>query len=429
MPWLCLALAGAPAWADEGAASAPSSAPSAAPASAPAVPAASVAPAASSASAVAQASQAAPPSAPAPAAETASAPVVETPSPLPPAATPAPASPPGPDTTSPAASAPSGANAVTSYALRPEVQAWAQAAAQKHQLDAQAMLATLSGAVYQPSVVRAIMPPPAGTAKNWTAYRARFTDGVRVRSGVEFMKQNAGWLTKAEAEHGVPSDVILGIIGVETIYGRNKGNYRVLDALATLAFDFPTGRKDRSAFFKEELAELFKLAQRQGQSVDSYRGSYAGAMGWPQFMPSSWNKYAVDGDGDGRDDLINNPADAIASVAHYLSRFGWVRGLPTHFSINPPVDTSARAALLQPDILPSFSVERMTALGAQLPEVVRHYPGDLALIELQNGTAAPSYVAGTKNFYAITRYNWSSYYAMAVIELGQIVHAVGRKLR
>ena len=315
------------------------------------------------------------------------------------------------------------------YAGRADVRAWVALTAPRLGLDAPAMLAALAGAAFQPSVVRAIMPPPAGTAKNWAAYRARFTDSVRVRSGVEFMRQNSGWLTQAEAQHGVPSEVILGILGVETLYGRNKGNFRVLDALATLAFDFPTGRKDRSAYFKDELGELFLLARRQGVSVESLRGSYAGAMGWPQFMPSSWNKYAVDADGDGRADLINSTADAIASVAHYLARFGWVRGLPTHFSIDPPVDTSARATLLQPDILPTFTPQRMIDLGAQLPDVVRHYPGELALIELQNGDAAPTYYAGTRNFYAITRYNWSSYYAMAVIELGQIVGAVGRRLR
>jgi membrane-bound lytic murein transglycosylase B len=141
----------------------------------------------------------------------------------------------------------------------------------------------------------------------------------------------------------------------------------------------------------------------------------------PQFMPSSFNKYAVDFDGDGRVDLHTSTGDVIGSVANYLAEFGWQRRLPTHYDVKPPVETSARAALLAPDILPTFTPAEMIELGAVLGAEARAAETILALVELQNGDAAPSYVAGTPNFYAITRYNWSSYYAMAVIDVGAAV--------
>ena len=144
-------------------------------------------------------------------------------------------------------------------------------------------------------------------------------------------------------------------------------------------------------------------------------------MGLPQFMPSSIRRYAVDFDGDGRVDLNGSPADAIGSVAHYLAAFGWQRDMPTHYAVAAPVDTADRAALLAPDIVPTFTASQFAARGAALQGDGARHAGLLALVELQNGEAAPSYVAGTSNFYAVTRYNWSSYYALAVIELGRAV--------
>jgi lytic murein transglycosylase B len=220
----------------------------------------------------------------------------------------------------------------------------------------------------------------------------------------------------------VPASVIVGIVGVETFYGRITGGFRVLDALATLSFDFPSGRSDRSTFFRGELEQFLLMCQRQ-QPMDcsEVKGSYAGAIGLPQFMPSSINKHAVDFDGDGRIDLTNSGADVVGSVAHFLAESGWERGQATHFAVSAPVDTRERALLLGPDILPSFTAAEFAAHGAVLSPEGQAYPGLLALVELQNGDAAPSYIAGTQNFYAVTRYNWSSYYALAVIELGQAV--------
>jgi membrane-bound lytic murein transglycosylase B len=210
---------------------------------------------------------------------------------------------------------------------------------------------------------------------------------------------------------------------VETFYGRITGDFRVVDALATLSFDFPTGRSDRSAFFRGELEELLVLARREGVRADSIKGSYAGAIGWPQFLPGSINRHAVDFDGDGRIDLQRSVADAIGSVAHYLQQHGWQRGMPTHFAVQPPADDTARGTLLAPDILPSFTAQQMRASGAGLDAAADGHEGLLALVEVHNGEAAPSHVAGTANFYAITRYNWSSYYALAVITLGDAVKA------
>ncbi|MEO6363450.1 MAG: lytic murein transglycosylase, partial [Caldimonas sp.] len=229
------------------------------------------------------------------------------------------------------------------------------------------------------------------------------------------------WLAQAEEVYGVPAEIVVGIVGVESIFGRQMGDFRIVDALATLSFDFPAGRRDRSEFVRDELENWFVLCKSEGVDPLSWRGSYAGAIGMAQFMPSSFNKYAVDFDGDGHVDLHRNTGDVIGSVANYLAEFGWQRGLPTRFAVKPPTDSSARAALLAPDIVPSFSAAEMVERGAVLADEALAATGKLALVELQNGLAAPSYVAGTANFYAITRYNWSSYYAMAVIDLGEAV--------
>lgn len=307
------------------------------------------------------------------------------------------------------------------YGRREDVMRFAAELATAQNLDRAWLEAALAEARYLPTVARLIMPPPAGTAKNWAAYRARFVEPDRVRAGAAFWVANEKWLAAAEQRYGVPAEVVIGILGVETYYGRLTGGFRVLDALATLAFDFPQGRKDRSPFFRDELGQFLTLASREGFRPDSIKGSYAGAIGLGQFMPGSINRYAVDFDGNGHIDMAASPADVIGSIAHYLAEHGWQRGMPTHYDIRPPVDTAARATLLAPDILPSFSAQQMTEQGAVLSPAGRLHTGQLALVELQNGDAASSYIAGTQNFYAVTRYNWSAYYALAVIDLGQAV--------
>jgi membrane-bound lytic murein transglycosylase B len=287
-------------------------------------------------------------------------------------------------------------------------------------LDRAWLEATLGQARFQPQVTRLIMPPPVGVPKNWRAYRDRFIEPRRIDAGLAFWEAHAPALDAAQARWGVPPELVVGIIGVETFYGRHTGGFRAIDALATLAFDFPTGRSDRSGFFRDELTALIQLAQRQGLDLQTLRGSYAGALGWGQFMPSSWLRYGLDFDGDAEVALDRSPVDAIGSVAHFLAAHGWERGLPTHLPVEPPADAAARAQLLAPDIRPSFSAAQMQALGAKLGPVPPAAER-LALVELQNGTEPPSYVAGTQNFWVVTRYNWSAYYAMAVIELGQAI--------
>jgi membrane-bound lytic murein transglycosylase B len=315
---------------------------------------------------------------------------------------------------------------IFTYGRRADVMDFGAALAERQDLDPAWVRAALEQARFQPNVARFIMPPPAGTAKNWAAYRARFVEPIRIRAGVAFWSANEKWLAMAEEVYGVPPEIVVGIVGVESIYGRQMGNFRVIDSLATLAFDFPTGRRDRSAFFKDELESWFVLCKSEGIDPLAWRGSYAGALGMAQFMPSSFNRYAVDFDGDGHVDLHGSSADVIGSVANYLAEFGWKRGLPARFDVKPPTETSERAALLAPDIVPTFSAAQMVERGARLPDEALATDSLLALVELQNGDAAPTYVAGTTNFYALTRYNWSSYYAMAVLALGETVRATVR---
>lgn len=307
------------------------------------------------------------------------------------------------------------------YGARADVLAFAQEVTQRHGFEPDWVARQLGRAHKLAAVQRLLMPPPAGTAKNWAAYRARFVEPQRIDAGVQFWRATEAWLARAEERFGVPAEVVVGIVGVETFYGRVMGNFRLIDALATLSFDFPKGRSDRSEFFRGELEELLVLARREKIDPASLRGSFAGAMGLPQFMPGSVNRHALDFDEDGHIDLHGNTADVIGSVARYLAEHGWQRGQPTHFSVLVPVDSADRAHLLAPDILPTFSASQFLQRGAELDADARAHPGLLALVELQNGAAAPSFVAGTANFYAVTRYNRSSYYAMAVIDLGRAV--------
>ncbi|MFY7905344.1 MAG: lytic murein transglycosylase B [Burkholderiaceae bacterium] len=317
------------------------------------------------------------------------------------------------------------------YASDARVQQFALDVALRRDLDPTHVRDVLAQARKLPQVQKLILPPTRVSAKNWNAYRARFIEPVRLKAGQSFWTTHRQWLDKAEAETGVPASLIVGVIGVETLYGRHMGNFRTIDALTTLAFDFPAAHPRaaaRTEFFLGELEQFLSLTHRQGTDPLSYRSSYAGAMGMPQFMPSSWAKYAVDFDSDGKIDLFGSAADAIGSVAHYFKAFGWKPGLVTHVAVGFDATRLDLDALLAPDILPSFSTASFEAKGAVLSDPARQHTGPWALIELHNGDPAhggqaTSYVAGTENFYTVTRYNWSSYYAMAVIELGQAIES------
>lgn len=310
------------------------------------------------------------------------------------------------------------------YAGREDAMAFADEVARRRGLDPDWVRQALGQAQDLPVITRLMQPPPATQPKNWAAYRSRFIEPVRIAAGVRFWQDNRSTLERAEREYGVPPEIIVGILGVETIYGQQMGDFRILDALATLSFDFPRNHpraQERSAYFRGELEQFLAFAAAHRIDPLKPRGSYAGAWGMPQFMPSSLVHWGVDFDGDGKVDLAHSAADAIGSVANYFKGYGWVPGMPPYFPVRLDPAKLDLDALLAPDILPTFSVASFQAKGAMLEGAALEHRGPLALIELQNGGDPPTYVAGTENFYAITRYNWSSYYAMAVIELGQAV--------
>jgi membrane-bound lytic murein transglycosylase B len=316
------------------------------------------------------------------------------------------------------------------YANNPAALQAAKSIAKAQQLDPAWVHKTLAQARFLPSVVRAVTPPAQPGSRDWAAYRARVVTPQRIEAGAAFMRTHAATLARAEAQYGVPPSIVAGILGVETIYGRNMGQYRVLDALATLAFDFPVShpkKASRQAYFLSELEAFFAFCHSNGYDPLALRGSYAGAMGMGQFMPSSWLHYAVDFDGSGRIDLFNSTADAIGSVAHYFSIFHWKRGMPTHYALAADALPADLTALLEPDIVPSFTPQQLEERGVALSPAARNHVGLLALVALPMGeSAAPHYVLGTDNFYAITRYNWSSQYAMAVIDLAQAIEAAAQ---
>jgi membrane-bound lytic murein transglycosylase B len=319
----------------------------------------------------------------------------------------------------------------TPYAGREDAMQFADEIARRRGLDADWVRKVIGEAQNLPVVSRLMQPAPPTTAKNWRAYRGRFIDPIRINAGARFWQENRRTLQRAEQEFGVPAEIIVGIIGVETLYGQQMGDFRVLDALATLAFDFPASHPraaERSQYFRGELEQFIAFHRAERTSPLTPRGSYAGAWGMPQFMPTSLARWGVDYDGDKTIDLYRSTDDVIGSVANYLKGYGWTPGMPTHYPVSFDAGRLDLDALLAPDILPTFSVASFQAKGAVLEGPALEHKGPLALIELQNGGDPPTYVAGTENFYVITRYNWSSYYAMAVIELGREVReALGRQ--
>lgn len=295
--------------------------------------------------------------------------------------------------------------------------------ASRNKIDPQVAGALIAQAQYEATVARLILPgPPA--KKNWRVYQSRFLDALRIGAGADFVQANRHWFAQAEQQYGVPQAIVAGILGVETIYGRNMGNFRVIDALSTLAMRYPEDApRDRSAYFASQLGDFLQWCGQDGADPLSVRGSYAGAIGMPQFMPGSILRYAVDFDGAGGIDLASDPADAIGSVAHYLAAKGWQAGQPAHFPLLVPSDLpdATLHTLLAPDITPTFTAAQLADMGLPLLPRARDYQGLLAVVQLPNVDGPPDYVLGTQNFYVVTRYNHSAFYAQAVIELGGLV--------
>lgn len=245
----------------------------------------------------------------------------------------------------------------------------------------------------------------------WSRYRAKFLDARHIEAGTEFWRRHRATLERAEATYGVPPEIILGIMGVETLYGANVGRHRVIDALTTLAFDYPR----RADYFKDELRHLLIMAREEGFDPARPQGSFAGAMGLGQFMPGSFLEYAVDFDGDGRRDLWN-PVDAIGSIAHYFQSFGWEPGAP----VERPLLARPGANGLEDGFETHYSLEDLARHGLRPEGAIPPKSGPFSLLRLST-TAGDEFRLGFKNFYVITRYNHSTYYAMAVYELGQAI--------
>jgi membrane-bound lytic murein transglycosylase B len=308
------------------------------------------------------------------------------------------------------------------YLSRPEVQSFIDSMSTEHGLDASELERVLGDAQYQSTVVRLIGPTPSSPVqgpRSYPAYRAKFLTKHRVAAGVRYWELNEHYLRQAEAEFGVPAEVILGILGVETAFGRNTGSFRVVDVLATIAFDGPR----RQDYFRDELKELFLLAHERGVDPLSFKGSYAGAVGLPQFMPSSYRKLAVDFDDDGVIDLNGSPADAIGSVASYLSSYGWKPNEPATVPVRLPAGKQSElvSGLDRVYEIPALKRQGVRFTSARLPK------GPCSVVELPVPGKPSKYVAGFGNFEAITRYNRSTFYATAVLDLADAIHSAHRQ--
>ncbi len=268
-------------------------------------------------------------------------------------------------------------------------------------------------AVKPSSTVLAAISKPAET-KPWYHYRALFLTRDRIDGGVELWSRHRRTLAEVERRYRVPPEIVAGIIGVETFYGRRTGDYSVLQALSTLAFEYPP----RAAFFRSELEQMLLLTREHGMDPRTLRGSYAGAMGIPQFMPSSFRRYAADFEGDGRINIWGNPRDAIASVASYLAAHGWQSGAAIAVRARG-IGTRYREFLYQGS-QPRSGLDELLRAGIVTE---RRIPGDppALLVALQGTGGRDEYWVVLNNFYVITRYNRSASYAMAVYQLGEAI--------
>ena len=290
--------------------------------------------------------------------------------------------------------------------LDPEVRAFVQDMSERHGFDRGALEKLFRETRFMASIIRAMDAPATGLP--WHEFRARHITDGRVKAGLQFWAENQALLEKASAEFRVPPELIVSTIGVETIFGRRTGTIGVLDALTTLAFGYPR----RAEFFRGELEQFLLLTRENGIPVSTLKGSFAGAIGIPQFMPSSYRKYAVDFDGDGIRDL-RRLADSIGSVANYYRQFGWREGEPV--IIPADVGDAAPDALLPGGIAPHLTIAEFRKRGVVPQEPVREdAAAALFAVQTQDG---PRYWFGLNNFYVITRYNRSINYAMAVNEL------------
>lgn len=298
----------------------------------------------------------------------------------------------------------------TAFTQRKDVQRFISDMVQKHGFNRTELTTIMSEVQLQPQIIESMEKPYE--KKTWDVYKDLFLTQQRIQGGLEFWTANRELLEKAEKKYGVPANIIVAIIGVETLYGKNQGNYRVIDALSTLAFNYPK----RSAFFTKELSEYLLLCREHHVSPTQYMGSYAGAIGKPQFMPSSYRYYAADFSGNRKKDLVNDNEAVIASVANYFHKHGW----RTNQGIAQPakvqgnsykkINTTYKTA--------AYQWQQLTAAGVKPLTASLHSPSKVGLIELTT-QSGPEYWLTYPNFYVITRYNSSPQYAMVVYLLSQ----------
>ena len=299
------------------------------------------------------------------------------------------------------------------FSSRPDVQSFIRDLVERHAFNEGELHAVFSRARREEAVLTAVQTQPATLARSWQEYRAIFVNERLVRAGLAFWREHRGQLARARRAYGVPEEIIIAILGVETFYGRNTGRWRVIDALATLAFDYPP----RAPYFRGELENYLLFAREMEFDVFALKGSYAGAIGIPQFMPTSYLRYAVDFDGDGVSDLSGNPADAIGSVGNFLQHHGWRRGAPVQRGVR--LNGNGHGSYADGNPLPRHTLEELTQAGieprgAPLPAGTR-----AALLELLTPERPAEYRLGLQNFYVLTRYNRSVFYAMAVADLAE----------
>jgi membrane-bound lytic murein transglycosylase B len=306
--------------------------------------------------------------------------------------------------------------------LLPEVDAFAQEVARTRNIPLQNVRALLSAAQYNDTAVRLMRPTARRIQRSWVTYRQRNVDPIRIRSGLDFWRTHQRELAHASQTYGVPPSIIVAIIGIETVYGRHMGTFSVLDTLTTLGFRYPDpSRPERQRMFREQLADLIQLHQQGKLDAYAVKGSFAGAIGLPQFMPGSLANFAADGDGDGRIDVQRSTADAIASVARFLRLHGWVPGLPV---FAPVVLPAGAGALVQGGLAPDKNWTALQNAGARLASHGRsgapwqEHP--LGVIDLPDEPRQlHEYRSATPNFFAITHYNRSYFYAAAVADLAE----------
>jgi membrane-bound lytic murein transglycosylase B len=310
------------------------------------------------------------------------------------------------------------------YVSREDVRSFITSMQEEHGLEPTYVERILHDARYTPAAVRLIGPPPSSApspARSYSRYREKFLTPELISSGSSFWSRHAKELARAEAEFGVPSEVILGVLGVETAFGRNTGTFRAIDALATIAFD-GVRRQD---YFREELKELLLLARETGIDPLLIKGSYAGAVGLPQFMPSSYRRFAVDYDRDGVIDLVGSAADAIGSIASYMKAFGWVPGETPVAPVRllPGTETELVSGLERIHGLLDVQGKGVVFSGADPPA------GPISIFELPTPGKASKFMAGFSNFEVVTRYNRSTFYASAVLELGDAIRKAHRAVQ